>query len=214
MSLGRYVAVSGNTGSGKSTLVGAIAALAGERGHPIVPIQERELHDPAVPQMFARPELFALGVQFAFAVNRHLALLRHLSEGRDVVAERSHLDDRLFVVQHVRDGNVAPEEADAYFEAARVLNARLPPPDAMVLLDVEPAESLRRIRADEHAGRRPHEFPSEIVKEQMVAAWHELYVQFHAEIRASLEPGRILVFGDGMTPSAMAEEVCAQMGWR
>ena len=214
MIAGKYVAVSGNTGAGKSTLVRAVGAHAADRGYTVAQVQERDLHASAVPLMFTRPELFALPVQFAFAVNRHLALLGHMTEGRDLVAERSHLDDRLFVVQHVRDGNVSESEAEGYFRAADVLNARLPQPDLMVLLDVDPSEALRRIRADEDAGTRPREFPSEPQKEHLVHAWHALYKDFHARLRAAWDPASILVCSSDTSPGEIAAAVCERVGWR
>src|SRR5262245_48120579 len=49
---GSYIAISGNTGAGKSTLIRALVQHAAERGHNAVGVQERALHHSCLPQMF------------------------------------------------------------------------------------------------------------------------------------------------------------------
>jgi deoxyadenosine/deoxycytidine kinase len=214
MTSSRYIAVSGNSGTGKSTLVGAIAREAHRRGQNVQAINERLLHHPHVPSMFAEPELFALPIQLHFMVARHLALIEALRTGGTVVIERSHLDDQLFVDQHCADGTISHAEADAHGAIWRALAARLPPPDLMVLLDVPAEVSIERILADERAARRPKEFPDRATLEHYVRSWHPRYERFHAILAADpTQPPRTLHLNGGGDCDEMATHVCDELDW-
>jgi deoxyadenosine/deoxycytidine kinase len=168
---GRYVAITGNTGSGKSSLVRELTRMLQEGGKPAIGINERALHHPLLDLMFHIPKKYALGIQLNFLVQRHLILTRWLELGYIVVIERSHLDDRLFMETHLGEENVTQGEFSAYSSLFDVLSARLPDPDVLVFLDASPELSLMRLRASELAGERPEEFPDDHTKGRFVTEW-------------------------------------------
>jgi deoxyadenosine/deoxycytidine kinase len=180
---GLYVAISGNTSGGKSTLVAAVTAAARAEGLPAVGVTERAFHHRYLRLMFSEPERMAFPLQLSFMLERHLVLLRNLELGRVVTIERSHLDDELFVREHHDAGRISHEQLDGYLAVARALHGSLPMPDVLVLLNPAPEVSLARLARAEARGERPREFPSERSKEQWVRRWHERYVAFHDELR-------------------------------
>lgn len=183
-----YIAVSGNTGAGKSTLVYALARSLTENGIAAVPINERALHHPLLPLMFAEPEKYALGIQLNFVVQRYIALTRWLELGYVVVVERAMTDDPLFVNHYHKNGVISDEEASAYRSITCALSSRLPMPDIHILIDVEPTLSLKRITQDEVSGLRPREFSSEEEKRNYVNGWREQYVHyFDSLLKASCD---------------------------
>lgn len=180
---GMYIAVSGNTGAGKSSLIRTVAQRASEHGRLVVGISERFFHRPYLRLMFAEPGRFAFPIQLQFMLQRHLVLLRHLGLGRTVIIERSHFDDDLFVRDHAEAGWISPAQLQAYRGLARVLHEKLPMPDVLVLINPEPQLSIARLRRAEDLGERPREFPSEEARQRWVFRWHELYCQLHADFR-------------------------------
>ena len=186
---GRYVAVSGNTGAGKSTLVEAVVRRARALNVPAVGVNERALHHPLLRLMFAEPEVYAFGVQLNFLLQRHMVLLRWLRLGHVVVIERSHLDDGLFMEQHFEMGHVTAGERAAYLGLLSALNRKIPFPDVFVCLDVKPEMSMRRLARSEELGERPREFPDEATKYEYVKAWYKRIDEFHRRLTAAPAAG-------------------------
>lgn len=180
------MAISGNTATGKSSLLREVELRLPDSGPPTVYIDERQLHPPLVSRMFARPADFALPVQLGFLVNRHLVLKRNLLElDRVVFIERSHLDDELFMRDHATSGYVSTEEFCAYQAIAATLHRTIPEPDVLVLLGASAETSLRRLATAEALGERPREFPDEDTKATYVRRWHQLYEDLHSAYRAA-----------------------------
>ena len=183
---GKYIAVSGNTGSGKSTLVNALTEHFNENNtfRRTIGINERLLHHPLLRLMFAKPHQFAFGVQLNFLLQRYMVLLRWLMTGVTVVMERSHLDDALFIRHHYRKGHIGAEQLAAYENLAEVLHKDIPYPDVFICLSASADVSMERINADEEKGERPKEFPSEAVKRDFVNSWAKRYAEYHRTIKA------------------------------
>jgi deoxyadenosine/deoxycytidine kinase len=184
---GTYIAITGNTGTGKSSLIRELVQLAEQDKKPILGISERSLHHPYLRLMFANPKDYAFPVQINFLLQRHMVLRRHLSLGRTVVIERSHYDDDLFVKEHLHAGNITQDEYKAYCSLSRVLHAKISPPDLFVILHADAKVSLKRIEEAESRGERPEEFPDYDTKRQWVERWYRLYSVFHAELHKRLE---------------------------
>ena len=185
---GLYVAVSGNTAAGKSSLIAEIETRLRRHGVDALGVSERQFHHPYLRLMFSHPAEFSFGIQLTFLLQRHLVLLRNLVQLRRIVLiERSHFDDTLFVEEHCRSGNIDAQQRHAYDQLAEVLHSRIPAPDLLVLMNPTPESSLQRLAAAEASGQRPKEFPSEQVKEAWVRRWHGLYIELHARYRKLVE---------------------------
>lgn len=187
---GLYVAVSGNTAAGKSSLITQVERELREIGVDAIGVSERYFHHPYLRMMFSAPDTFAFPVQLSFMVNRHLVLLRQLVDlGRVVVMERSHLDDPLFVEEHLATAAISDEQAEVYRAVDRTLAGSVPVPDVLVLMNPPPELSLRRLAAAEANGERPAEFPSEAAKTTWVNRWYDLYLDCHQRFRRENQPG-------------------------
>jgi deoxyadenosine/deoxycytidine kinase len=177
---GRYLAISGNTAAGKTTLLNGLAKALRERGADAVGVSERVFHHPYLKLMFSASEDFAFPVQLSFMLERHMLLLDNLvRRKRTMVMERSHLDDEMFVREHVGTGNITPEQERAYLGLAEQLHARIPKPDLLVLMNPDPQLSLERLARAEEQGSRPREFPTEAEKQAWVHRWHGMYQELH-----------------------------------
>lgn len=204
---GTYIAVSGNTGAGKSTLVSALAQALQPTVSSVVSVNERSLHHPLLQLMFQDPPTFAYGIQLNFLLQRHLCLLRWLSLGYVVVIERSHLDDCLFMETHLAQANISQAEMDAYQQLAHVLFQRIQDPDILVYIDVPPEISMHRLEQAELSGERPREFPNDVVKERFVHAWYRKYYQHIQQLKSDAKAGKrfqhtAFIDLDGRRPTA------------
>lgn len=210
---GHYIAISGNTAAGKSSLIAALVARLRAAGVDAVGISEREFHHRYLRLMFADSGNFAFPIQLSFMLERHMVLRHNLvRRGRTTVMERSHLDDAMFVAEHVQTGAISTEQADAYHALASTLHAALPVPDVMVLMNPAPELSLERLARAERQGQRPREFPSEAAKRDWVYRWHALYEQLHADFATRARHGdlsgtRLLRLDPGGDPDAGADRV-------
>ena len=187
---GTYVAVSGNTGSGKSTLVTALSRHLRARGEQAIGINERVLHHPLLPLMFHRPQQYAFGIQLNFLLQRHLILKRWLELGFTVVSERSHLDDRLYMETHLDEGNVTKDELAAYDLLFTTLGRSLPDPDYYIFLDAPAQLSIQRLTAAAQAGERPEEFPDDTSRQIFVAQWQRRFRRHFEGLTAAQAQGR------------------------
>lgn len=203
---GLYVAISGNTSAGKSTLIRALQEL----DHDLITIQERSLHHPLLRMMFSDPDRYAFPIQLNFVLQRHLALYSHLSYGHRVIIERSHLDDELFIREHFDQGRVNAAELDAWLAFSNTLTVRLRDPDVLVLMNPPAEVSLRRLTHAEETGQRPREFPDEESKRAWVCRWHDAYEGFHADLRARDWTDTTLIEID----SAESTEVIRDKVWK
>jgi deoxyadenosine/deoxycytidine kinase len=181
-SKGIYVAISGNTGAGKSTLIRHVVERARNLGMDILGISERTLHHPYLRRMFSDPSHYAFPIQLNFMLQRYLILYRQMELGRIVFMERSHLDDALFVREHQSEGNISPAQLATYNSLAQILHDQIPVPDLFILLNPKPEISIERVRLAEQKGDRPVEFPNEAAKEQWIHRWYRLYETFHSDL--------------------------------
>jgi deoxyadenosine/deoxycytidine kinase len=187
---GVYIAITGNTGSGKSTLVAEVTRRLREKNMHAIGINERVIHHPLLDLMFHKPEKYAFGIQLNFLVQRHLILSRWLELGYVVVVERSHLDDRLFMETHLNQNNVNSAEFIAYDSLFEALARRLPEPDYIVFLDAHAELSLARLKAAEAAGERPEEFPDEETKRRFVVEWRDRFQRHYSTLLAAKAEGK------------------------
>lgn len=186
ISSGTYISISGNTGSGKSTLVASlsnkISKLVDSR--KIVGINERVFHHPLLKLMFSAPHEYAFFIQTNFLMQRWALLYRLLSLGHVVIIERSHLDDMLFMQNHYDNKHITDDDFFVYKSLSKLLLSQLPDPDFMVLLTIEPELSYHRVTMAEQNHERPIEFPNDQKKKQYIYSWHKNYQAFFAQLES------------------------------
>jgi len=184
---GIYIARSGNTGAGKSTLVIKLK----DRIHNIIPkvvaINERDMHHPLLKLMFSKPKEYSLLIQMNFLIQRHAIIYRLLQTGYSIIIERSHFDDLIFVQNHFNMGHIDEEAYKSYCDMFKIFNKNLPDPDLYIFLDVNVRESLMRLEYSERIKERPKEFPNEEVKMQYVNNWDVLYLDLYEKLRKKIE---------------------------
>jgi len=202
---GKYIAVIGNTGSGKSTVVAKLRRDVGAI-RPAVGIDERSTHHPFLDRLFHDPGRYSYELQLNFMIQRVLLVKRWLDAGFTVVMERSHLDDRIFIEHLKAQGLADVSEANAYLQVWSALASRMPLPDAVIALQVPVAVSVQRITRAEQTGARPCEYSSERQKVEWVTSWAEFYSARIAELSADPRMARRLMLADENTAYA---EICS-----
>jgi len=200
---GVFIAFEGIEGSGKSTQVRALVdvlraegrdvVVTREPGGPLVSEQIRGvLLDPTSPDMHPRTE----ALLYAAARSEHLqrVVLPALKGGKVVVCDR-FLDSSLAYQGFGR--GLGPDDVAEVNRWA--LDGVLP--DAVVLLDLDPEEGLRRVARRSSAGGTG---PDRIEAEDL--AFHRRVARGYHEL-ARRQPGRFLVVDATATPAAVAEQI-------
>lgn len=200
-----YVCVSGQTGAGKSTILRLVADFVADVRQNVVVVDEKALHHPYLDRLFVAPDRYALELQLEFMVTRVLVAKRWLAAGYSTIMERSHLEDPVFIRHLLAFGHVTPQEHDAYMAIWAMIDFRMPPPDALILLDVALDVSLERLSRPSSTAERPA-FPDEAAQREWIASWHTLYRQRFAELASDPKhAARIGRFSSPVKPAALTE---------
>ncbi len=125
-----FVAIAGNVGVGKSTLVGLLAAKLGW-----TPFYEAVDENPYLSDFYRDMRVWSFHSQIFFLSKRlrhHRRLLDHPSS---VLQDRSVYEDaEIFAKNLHRQGNMDDRDYGVYRELYEVLTLYLPPPDLVVYL--------------------------------------------------------------------------------
>ncbi|HLF26382.1 MAG TPA: deoxynucleoside kinase [Anaerolineae bacterium] len=126
----RFVAIAGNVGVGKSTLVGLLADKLGW-----TPFYEAVDENPYLSDFYRDMRMWSFHSQVFFLSERlrhHRRLLDHPSS---VLQDRSVYEDaEIFAKNLYRQGNMDERDYRVYRELYEVLTLYLPPPDLVVYL--------------------------------------------------------------------------------
>lgn len=147
----RFIAVAGNIGVGKSTLVGLLSKQLGW-----APFYEPVGENPYLADFYADMTAWAFHSQIFFLTRRlstHRALLDHPTS---VIQDRSVYEDaEIFAHNLFLQGNMAQRDYQSYRELYLVLTQFLPPPDLVVYLraSVETLTERIAIRGREYERR-------------------------------------------------------------
>lgn len=178
-----HVCVSGITGAGKSTILERVSTLVAEERRNVVVLNEQALHHPYLDRLFVEPDSFALEVQLHFMVARVLFVKRWWRAGYSLVMERSHAEDPVFIRHLLSSGLVTPAESESYMSVWARLDARTPPPDVLLYLDVASSVSIDRLSRDEQVVERPP-FANDASRRAWVTSWHAHYQERIDELRS------------------------------
>ncbi|MBU4264154.1 MAG: deoxynucleoside kinase [Proteobacteria bacterium] len=178
-----YICVSGNSGAGKSSLLKQIWGEIFRKDKYSIAIDEKSLHHPFLLSLFHDTGRYGFQIQLNFMLQRTLLVKRWLDLGYNVIMERSHLEDTVFIEHLHNKGHVSDSEYRTYLDLWQCLAKQVRVPDIIVFLDVPPEVSLARIRNDEKSGRRLCEFPDEATKETWINSWYQLYIRRFRELK-------------------------------
>lgn len=140
----RYLAVAGNMGAGKSSLVKWLHATFG-----LEPVYEPQDENPYLEDFYRDMKRWAFSSQLFFLARRFRMqrdLERALPElpKRGVVLDRSIYEDaEIFAAHHHQVGNIDDRDWGTYQDLYGAMKAELRPPDLMVYLRC-PVGALRR----------------------------------------------------------------------
>lgn len=136
-----FIAIAGNIGVGKSSLVGLLAARLGW-----TPFYEAVDENPYLVDFYQDMRSWSFHSQVFFLSKRlrhHRALLDHLAS---VIQDRSIYEDaEIFAKNLYRQGNMSDRDYGTYRELYEVLTLYLPPPDLVVYLRAGTETLIKRI---------------------------------------------------------------------
>lgn len=137
----KFVAVAGNIGVGKSTLVAMLCDRLGWQ-----PFYEPETENPYLADFYNDMRSWAFHSQIFFLSHRLQAHRQLIDHPTSVIQDRSVYEDaQVFAHNLYRQGWIAERDYGTYCELYRVLCEFLPPPDLVVYLRASVSTLIQRI---------------------------------------------------------------------
>ncbi len=137
----KFVAVAGNIGVGKSTLVALLGQRLGWQ-----PFYEAVAENPYLADFYGNMHQWGFHSQIFFLSNRLRAHRQLVDHPTSVVQDRSVYEDaEVFACNLYHQGYLDERDYATYRDLYEVLTAFLPPPDLVVYLRAAPETLLRRI---------------------------------------------------------------------
>ncbi len=158
----KFVAVAGNIGVGKSTLVAMLCNRLGWQ-----PFYEPEAENPYLADFYRDMRSWAFHSQIFFLSHRLRAHRQLLDHPTSVVQDRSVYEDaQVFANNLYRQGLIAERDYSTYRELYQVLCEFLPPPDLVVYLRASVSTLVARIsqRGRDYESRITAEYLAQINK--------------------------------------------------
>jgi deoxyadenosine/deoxycytidine kinase len=177
MSRPRVIAVAGNMGAGKSTLVGWL-----ERQFDMVPFFEPNEENPYLSDFYADMKRYALHSQLFFMIRRfeiHKSIdHRAAQQKKHIVQDRTIYEDAEVFATHLRrQGFIDDRDWTMYEDLYSTLRKEIRPPDLMIYLRCPLKTLVKRIkgrgRAFEQAIPRAYLASLEKLYEEWFARYHE-----------------------------------------
>jgi deoxyadenosine/deoxycytidine kinase len=136
-----FVAVAGNIGVGKSTLVGKLCARLGWQ-----PYYEPVAENPYLEDFYANMKAWAFHSQVFFLSHRLRMHLDLLEDPKSVVQDRSVYEDaEVFATNLFRQGEISERDYSTYRKMYKLLCDMLRPPDLVIYLRASVPTLQRRI---------------------------------------------------------------------
>ena len=154
----KFVAVAGNIGVGKSTLVDLLCRELGWK-----PFYEPEAENPYLADFYRDMESWAFHSQIFFLTHRLRIHRRLIDHTNSVIQDRSVYEDaEVFARNLYAQGQISERDYGTYQELYRVLSEFLPPPDLVIYLRASVETLLRRIH------RRGRDYERKISPEYLI----------------------------------------------
>ncbi len=163
-----FVAVAGNIGVGKSTLVGKICATLNWQ-----PYYEPVAENPYLEDFYEDMKAWAFHSQVFFLTHRLRMHLSLLEDPKSVIQDRSVYEDaEVFAANLFRQGEISERDYSTYRKLYKLLCDMLRPPDLVIYLRASVPTLQRRIAA------RGRDFESNIDPEylQQLNALYEQWI--------------------------------------
>lgn len=146
----KYVAVAGNIGVGKSTLVALLCQrLSWE------PFYEPVTENPYLEDFYRDMRTWAFHSQVFFLTRRLRAHRQLMEHPTSVVQDRSVYEDaEIFALNLYRQGHIGERDYKSYYELYTVLTEFLAPPDLVVYLRADVPTLVKRIQNRSRAYER------------------------------------------------------------
>ena len=194
-----YICLSGNSGVGKSRLLRSLGETLFSGDPRTVAVDEKSIHHFLLPSLFRDTQKYGFQIQLNFMLQRSLLINSCLDGGYNLIMERSHLEDPIFMKHLLREGVVTSAEYATYERLWEHLLQRTRLPNVMVCLDLPLDRAIFNVTHDENIGRRPKEFSSDAQKERWLSSWHQLYTDFFEEMRLNKHGLQIIEFTKNTT---------------
>jgi len=187
-----HIAVSGISGSGKSRLLNILFSrlsknffvkIIDERDYPILPIKE----------LFSNPQELGILIQLSLMTQRILSKELWMSKGYTVLAERSHLDEIVFIRSLETLGFLTKNQANTYFKLWKIIYDKYSSPNIIIVLDKSNTKGLKNTYNDEKKNLRDVEFMDSKSKMNWFKNWFNYYEVFFNDL-AVLAPESVLIF--------------------
>jgi deoxyadenosine/deoxycytidine kinase len=141
MSMKKFVAVAGNIGVGKSTLVSLICEQLNWE-----PFYEPVAENPYLPDFYQKMKRWAFHSQVFFLTHRLRIHQQIVNRSNSVIQDRCVYEDaEIFAKNLHNQGHIRDRDFDTYWELYQVLSNFLPPPDLVVYLRASVPELKKRI---------------------------------------------------------------------
>ncbi len=139
----KFVAVAGNIGVGKSTLVTLLCQRLGWQ-----PFYEPVAENPYLADFYQDMQAWAFHSQIFFLTHRLRSHRQLLDHPTSAIQDRSVYEDaEVFACNLYRQGLISERDYSAYRELYQVLCDFLPPPDLVVYLRASVPTLMKRIRS-------------------------------------------------------------------
>lgn len=169
----RVIAVTGNMGAGKSSLVAWLQAQL-----DMVPFFEPHDDNPYLEDFYGDMRRYALSSQLFFLIRRYRIHkdieARARERGQDIVQDRTIYEDaEVFAAQLHTAGHLVGRDWDMYQDLYKTLRGELRPPDLMIYLRCSVPELVKRIK------KRGRSFEQQIPRTYLQKL-HDLYEDWFA----------------------------------
>lgn len=135
-----YIAISGNIGSGKTTLVDILSKRLG-----FTPYYEK-IDNPYLDDFYKDMNRWAFQLQIAFLGKKIEQLFSILEEGSNIIQDRTMYEEAYIFVENLKSmGLIATRDYNTYMHFFNVISSVIPQPDVVVYLKASTDTLLSQI---------------------------------------------------------------------